>query len=75
MLGISFFAALGVLFGLLGSAIAYIIFYREYSHHFTSARRARNLALKGALVAFLFFVGLSIVSGYVITHYIVRNGP
>lgn len=71
MLGITFFVALGSLFGLLGSAIAYIVFYREYSHHFTSTKRVRVLALKGALAAFLFFLGLSVVSGYVITHYIV----
>jgi hypothetical protein len=35
----------------------------------------RLMALKGALVAFLFFVGLSIAAGYVINHYIVQTGP
>ena len=75
MLGITFFLALGILFGLLGSATAYIIMYREYSHHFTSAKRVRTAALRSALVAFLFFLGLSVVSGYVITHYLVHQGP
>lgn len=75
MLGISFFILLGVLSGLLAGGIAYIIFYGEYIHHFGAGRKARSLALKGALVAFLFFLGLSLVSGYVISRYVIRARP
>lgn len=72
MLGITFFLSLGFLFGALASPMAYIIFYREYIHHFKH-EKARSLALRGALAAFLFFVGFSITSGYVIIHFIVPH--
>ncbi len=69
----SFFFSLGLIFGALAGTTAYIIFYREYIQHFKSAGKARLLALKGALFAFLFFVCLSLTSGYVISHFIVSN--
>ena len=71
---ISLFLSLGVLFGALASATAYIIFYREYLHHFVDANKARMLALRGALTAFLFFLVLSVVAGYVITRFITPSG-
>lgn len=69
----SFFFWLGLIFGALAGASAYIIFYREYIHHFKTAAEARVQALQGALFAFLFFVGLSLISGYVISHFIVSH--
>ena len=63
--------SLGALFGLLAAASAYIILYREYSHHFVDASKARLLAFKGALAAFLLFVGLSAVVGFVIAHFVI----
>jgi hypothetical protein len=73
MLGISFFLALGALFGALAGAMAYVILYGEYSRHFPKdPRRARRMALQGALIAFLVFVGLAAASGYVIGHYVNR---
>ncbi len=53
MISMSPFLGLGVLFGVLGSAIAFIIFYKEYIHHFVDAGKARAMALRGALTAFL----------------------
>jgi hypothetical protein len=70
---ISLFLSLGVLFGALAGAAAYTIFYREYLHHFVNANKARVLALRGALTAFLVFVGISVVAGYVITHFIIPS--
>jgi len=69
----SLFLSLGLVFGALAGTSAYIILYREYAHHFKSAGEARLRALKGALFAFLFFVGLSLTSGYVISHFIVSS--
>jgi hypothetical protein len=60
------FFSLGVLFGALAGAIAYIVLYQDYIRRFSTSE-ARARALQGALVAFLIFLGLSIVSGYVIT--------
>jgi hypothetical protein len=72
MLGFWFFFCMGALFGGLASPMAYITFYREYIHHMQHDK-ARNLALQGALVAFLFILGLAVVSGYVITHAIIPH--
>ena len=69
----SLFLSLGLIFGALAGSTAFIILYREYVHHFKTAGEARAHALKGALVAFLFFVGIALISGYVISHFIVPN--
>jgi hypothetical protein len=69
----SLFLSLGLIFGALAGTSAYIILYGEYIRHFKSAGKARSLALKGALFAFLFFVGLSLTSGYVLSHFIVSS--
>ncbi len=71
MSSLSLFLALGVLFGALASATAYVIFYREYTHHFVESNKARAMALKGALTAFVFFVVLSVIAGLVITHFVI----
>jgi hypothetical protein len=67
----SLFFSLGLIFGALAGTSAYLIFYREYIHHFKTAAEARVRALQGALFAFLFFVVLSFISGYVISHFVV----
>jgi hypothetical protein len=72
MFGSWFFFCVGALFGGLASPMAYIIFYREYIHHMKHSK-ARNMALQGALVAFLFIVGLAVTSGFVITHFVVPH--
>ena len=64
------FLVLGVVFGGLASPIAYLLFYREYIHHFPH-EQARALALKATLIAFGFFVGLSVIVGFFITRFIV----
>lgn len=75
MIPISLFLGFGVLFGALGGATAYIIFYREYVHHFVDTNKARGMAMRGALTAFLFFVGFSVLAGLVITRYVIPGGP
>jgi integral membrane sensor domain MASE1 len=47
---------LGSIFGVLAGASAYIITYQEYIRHFPDKARPRQMALRMALVAFLFFV-------------------
>ena len=71
MVSIGLFLGLGVLFGTLGGTTAYIIFYREYIHHFVDAGKARGMALRGALTAFLFFLALSVIAGFVISYFVI----
>ena len=71
----SLFLAMGALFGALGAATAYIIFYREYIHHFPDVHKARIMALRGALTAFLFFLAFSAIAGFVFSRFVVPSGP
>jgi hypothetical protein len=48
-------AALGVTFGLLAGACAYVISYGEYKRNWSFRGSAAKMALRSALVAFLFF--------------------
>jgi hypothetical protein len=47
--------ALGVLFGLLASACAFVISYGEYKRNWSFHGSAAKMALRSALVAFAFF--------------------
>jgi len=57
---------LGAMFSLLAGTMAFLITYNEYSKHFKDRRKAVLAALQTAVVAFLFFVALSLVAGLVL---------
>jgi len=46
--------------------MAFLISWKEYSRHFRDRKRALRLALGSAVVAFLFFVVLSVVAALAI---------
>jgi hypothetical protein len=48
-------AVLGVTFGLLAGACAYVISYAEYKRNWSFRGSAAKMALRSALVTFLFF--------------------
>jgi hypothetical protein len=48
-------AALGVVFGLLAAACAFVISYAEYKRNWSFRGSATNMALRSALVTFVFF--------------------
>ena len=58
-------AALGVVFGLLAAACAFVISYAEYKRNWSFRGSATGMALRSALVTFLFFflaaLGLGVV--------------
>lgn len=58
--------SLGAVFALLASVMAFLISWKEYSRHFRDRKRALRLALGSAVVAFLFFVVLSVVAALAI---------
>ena len=49
-------AALGVVFGLLAAACAFVISYGEYKRNWSFRGSAVNMALRSAFVTFLFFL-------------------
>jgi hypothetical protein len=62
-------AALGTAFGLLGAACAFVISYGEYKRNWSFRGNATHMAMRSALVTFLFFliaaIGLGVIFQYV----------
>jgi multisubunit Na+/H+ antiporter MnhG subunit len=48
-------AVLGVVFGLLAAACAFVISYNEYKRNWSFRGSATKMALRSALVTFVFF--------------------
>ena len=48
-------AAFGVVFGLLGGVCAFVIAYSEYRRNWSFTGNAVHMALRSAVVTFLFF--------------------
>jgi hypothetical protein len=54
-------ATLGLVFGLLAAACAYAISYAEYKRNWSFHGSAAKMALRSALVTFLFFFAAGIL--------------
>lgn len=54
---------LGLLFGSVASIMAVLIIFEEYQKHKLGRARLWREALSGGLVAFVFFVVLSVLAG------------
>lgn len=65
---------IGGVFGLVGSAMAYLITYREWVHHYESPKVPRKIALEAAVAAFVFLMIVALAAGFFVTHYPVVNG-
>ncbi len=57
-------AVLGVTFGLLAAACAYVISYAEYKRNWSFRGSAAKMALRSALVAFAFFFLAALALGF-----------
>jgi len=57
---------LGVAFGLLGSASAYLITYNEWRRHYTDDRPAHAHAIRAAGLAFVVFVVISVFAAVLV---------
>jgi hypothetical protein len=57
-------AALGAVFGVLAAACAFVISYGEYKRNWNFRGSATHMALRSALVTFLFFFLAAIALGY-----------
>lgn len=58
-------AALGVVFGLLAAACAFVISYGEYKRNWSFRGSAVNMALRSAAVTFAFFFAAAILLGVI----------
>ena len=59
-------AALGVVFGLLAAACAFVISYAEYKRNWSFGGSAAKMALRSALVTFLFFFFAALAVGAIL---------
>lgn len=57
---------IGVTFGLIAGAMAFLITYDEYAKHRLRRRRLWQESIRSGLVAFTFFVVTSIVAGHLL---------
>lgn len=55
------FLVIGVMFGSLGAAVAYLITYKEWEHHYPSPKEPRKMAMETALFTFTFFMGVMLL--------------
>lgn len=54
---------IGLLFSPIAGAMAFLIFYNEYQHHFPDKKRPFKIAMEAAIVTLALFVVLSIIAG------------
>jgi uncharacterized membrane protein len=59
---------IGSVFSVIGGVIAFPITYEEYAKRFVDRRRAVKMALRMAVVTFLFFMFLSALLGLAFTY-------
>jgi hypothetical protein len=55
---------IALIFSPLASAIAFLITYSEYLHHYPDNRQPVRMATRTAIVTFAFFIVLSVVIGF-----------
>ncbi len=57
---------IALIFSPLASAMAFIITYGEYLHHYPDKKKPMKLAIEAALVTFTFFIALSFIVSYLL---------
>ena len=57
---------LGVIFGLIGGVMAYIIVYTEYKKHLLSSRRVIQEGLRAGFIAFIALLIGALITGFAV---------
>lgn len=63
---VSLSIGIALIFSPLASAMAFIITYGEYLHHYPDKKKSVKLATEAALATLAFFIVLSFVIGFVL---------
>lgn len=53
-------------FGVIAAAMAYLITYKEYQHHYPTEGEPRRAGRRMALAAFVFFLSLGVMAGVIL---------
>jgi len=56
----------GLLFSPIAGAMAFLIFYNEYVHHYSNKKQPLKIAFEAALLTLILFIILSIIAGFFI---------
>jgi K+-sensing histidine kinase KdpD len=57
---------IGLVFAPVAAMMAFLITYGEYQHHYPDKATPLKLALEAAVVTFIFFLALSIITGWLL---------
>jgi len=63
------FLLVGVIFGFIGSLMAFVITYHEYQKHQFRGKRLFKEAFQAALYTFIFYIIIMAVVGFLLSHY------
>ena len=64
------FLGIGGIFGAIAALMAYLVIYGEWKHHYPTNKEPRKMALEAAIFTFIFFLLVSLFSGYVLINFI-----
>jgi len=71
MLGFSII--IGIVFGLLAAASAFVIIWHEYEKHKFAGKRLFKEAFQTAIFTFAVFLILSFIIGFVLKHFVINE--
>ena len=67
------FIVIGIIFGLLAALAAFVITWNEYEKHKFTGKRLFMQAFQTAIFTFLIFLLLSVLIGFLLTHFVISR--
>ena len=68
-----FSVVIGVIFGFLAALMAFVITWHEYEKHKFIGKRLFKEAFQTAIFAFVVFLLLSFIIGFMLTHFVINR--
>jgi hypothetical protein len=60
-------------FALIAAVMAYLISYDEWTHHYSTKKEPRKIALEAAIFTLIFFTAIIFFSVYILTNTFLKN--
>ena len=61
---------IGVLFSPFAALVAFLIFYDEYSHHYSGRKEPLKIAFEAAVFTFMVWIILAVIVGLLLNQFI-----
>ena len=68
-----FSIVIGIIFGFLAALAAFVITWNEYEKHKFTGKRLFMQAFQTAIFTFLIFLLLSVLIGFLLTHFVISR--